>query len=69
MDEHHISERTRMADTMKWLAERGFIGAVVSNDRTDAPGVLLVGKPGWSPIMATVGNTLVWDDNALSVRT
>lgn len=58
-----------MADTMKWLAERGFIGAVVSNDHADAPGVLLVGKPGWSPIMATVGNTLVWDDNALSVRT
>jgi hypothetical protein len=69
VDEHYISMSGQTEDTMRWLSERGFIGAVVSNRDTGALPVLLVGKPGTVPVMAAVGNTLRWDGNALTVET
>lgn len=69
MDEHPIRITGRTEDTMNWLAARGFLGAVVSNQDSGALPVLLIGKPGTTPIMAAVGNTLRWDGNILTVET
>lgn len=68
MDKHRIRIAGRTEDTMNWLAQRGFIGAVISNRDTGALPVLLIGKSGATPIMAVVGDTLRWDGNALTVE-
>ena len=66
---HTLQPYGQMADTMQWLAARGLIGAAIGNQDTGAPPVLLIGKPGATPIMAQLGNTLRWDGNALTVET
>lgn len=70
---HLISRYTLMADTVAWLAERGYAGIAVPPSHRDLDGGILfrpADQPSQPPLMAVLGDVLyVAEDGRVLVDT
>jgi hypothetical protein len=69
VEKTHVIRRNGEANTLMWLDHYGYVGAIVPILPTlpalstfGTANILIFAEPGGPPLLAMVGNTLVWDE-------